>query len=513
MATRQSAVQASITFDYTPPPTCYDFMLSEASMRVIMGPVGSGKTYCCIVEMLRRCMQQAPAPDGNRYTRWAIGRQTQRQLEDTVLKDITMLLGSLCEWQPSKKTILVKFPVDDKATSWVISEWILIPLEDKDDVSRLLSMQLTGAWLSECIEMSLDVVGPLAGRLGRYPSANFGAPSWYGMIADTNFPMEGDAWWTRLERELPPGWRVFKQPGGLEPDAENLEWLTQTEETRKLPLDHPRRIAQGRKYYQDLVANQSPDWVNRYVHARYGIDPSGLAVFRDTYKPKHHLHRDEDGELAEIPYDPTLPLLIGQDFGRNPWAVICQVDHRDRLNVLREVNGSDMALITFLRDKLKPTLSEHFPRTSRDFILLVGDPTGRNRSTLIESNEYKMLADHNFHAVPARTNVIEERLNAVHTVLSDFAHDGPMIRIDAINCPNLVLGFAGQYKFTKRRDGSTPPTPDKNHPYSDVMDALQYAATEYQAGGSDRVTMKLKKMRPQVQAQTKPRPGPRAFFS
>jgi hypothetical protein len=39
---------------------------------------------------------------------------------------------------------------------------------------RLLSMQLTGAWMSEAIEMDVGLVDALAGRLGRYPSAQLG---------------------------------------------------------------------------------------------------------------------------------------------------------------------------------------------------------------------------------------------------------------------------------------------------------------------------------------------------
>jgi hypothetical protein len=39
---------------------------------------------------------------------------------------------------------------------------------------RLLSMQITGAWISEAIEMDVGLVDALAGRLGRYPSAQLG---------------------------------------------------------------------------------------------------------------------------------------------------------------------------------------------------------------------------------------------------------------------------------------------------------------------------------------------------
>src|SRR5690606_25371189 len=121
---------------------------------------------------------------------------------------------------------------------------------DAEDQRRLLSMQLTGAWLSECIEMDVGIVAPLSGRCGRYPSAAQGGATWFGLIADTNFPSEGSDWHKFMELDKPPDWEVFKQPGGMDEDAENLEWLTQTPATLKLAEDDPRRLAQGRTYYE-----------------------------------------------------------------------------------------------------------------------------------------------------------------------------------------------------------------------------------------------------------------------
>src|SRR5258706_14478771 len=80
--------------DYTAPPTCARFMKSQAFGRIIPGPVGSGKTTACIIELLRRSIMQAPGPDGYRYTRFAVVRQTLKQLKDTVLKDCDTWLGA-----------------------------------------------------------------------------------------------------------------------------------------------------------------------------------------------------------------------------------------------------------------------------------------------------------------------------------------------------------------------------------------------------------------------------------
>src|SRR3954454_8480591 len=119
--------------NFSAPPTLSTFMKSNAFGRVAAGPVGSGKTTACAMEILRRAMAQAKAPDGYRYTRFAIVRQTLKQLKDTVLKDIQSWMTGLGEWRVSENTYLLNF-------SDVRSEWIFVPLENSEDQARLLSM-------------------------------------------------------------------------------------------------------------------------------------------------------------------------------------------------------------------------------------------------------------------------------------------------------------------------------------------------------------------------------------
>lgn len=39
--------------DYDPPPTGERFMKSDARVRLIMGPVGSGKSAVCVTEIFK----------------------------------------------------------------------------------------------------------------------------------------------------------------------------------------------------------------------------------------------------------------------------------------------------------------------------------------------------------------------------------------------------------------------------------------------------------------------------
>jgi hypothetical protein len=487
--------------DYTAPKVCAQFMLSEQFVRLIAGPVGSGKTTACILELFRRASEQVPAPDGYRYTRFAVVRQTLSQLKLTVLKDILQWLRGFAMWRVSESTIYVE--IGD-----IRSEWILMPMEDAEDQRRLLSSQLTGAWISECIEIDANLVSAIAGRCGRYPGANLGGCTHSFIIADTNMPEEGSAWHELMTTTTPPDWQIFIQPGGLEPDAENLEWLLQTSETLKLPVDHPDRLAQGRRYYERLSRGNSEAWVQRYVHAKYGIDPSGRAVFGATFKPTAI-----SGDIV-FPWhvapsiEPVagLTLLIGQDFGRDPCAVITQVDHNGRLLVLQEIISRHMGLEKHVNEMLRPTLMGD--RYLGKPMAVVGDPAGVAKNSIFEITSFDMLKAAGFHAFPAPTNDIDPRLRAVEAWLLASRGAGPAIVFDAARCPTLVRAMKMGYRFENVKSatakGETKPKPLKNE-YSHIADALQYACLAALGGALGYINNQLRRprangMRPHVTA-------------
>jgi hypothetical protein len=472
-----------INFDA--PPTIGRFMDSEAFARFIIGPVGSGKTTGAIFELLKRASQQARGADGVRRTRWAIVRQTLEQLRMTVLLDILSWLRPIARYRVSDKLVIIRF-------GDVYSEWFLIPLEDMEDQRRLLSMQLTGAWLSEAIEMSADLVDAIAGRCGRFPSAADGGATWFGLIGDTNAPTEGSDWHRLFEDEKPPDWQVFRQPSGLSEHAENLDYLLQTPTTLQLPVGHPIRLAQGRTYYERLARGHNSDWVNRYVHAQYGEDPSGSAVFRGSFKRTFHV---KQGTYPISGY----PILIGQDFGRSPCSIICQTDHLGRLVVLDEVIAEDIGLELHVTTALKPRL--YSDRYAGHRFAAVGDPSGVAKGNFLEENSFDVLQRLGIPAFPAGTNNIDPRIQAVETLLLQQRDGGPALLVDEDRCPTLVRALSGAYRFSKTQAGITKPLPDKTHPWSDVADALQYVCLAVNSG---LVNFIAKRIRPKSDRPKRP---------
>jgi hypothetical protein len=81
-----------IDFKYKPDgDVLKTFMKDDTFFRGIRGPVGSGKSVGCCVEVFRRAIQQQKSPDGLRKSRWAIIRNTNPQLRTTTIK--TWLTG------------------------------------------------------------------------------------------------------------------------------------------------------------------------------------------------------------------------------------------------------------------------------------------------------------------------------------------------------------------------------------------------------------------------------------
>lgn len=464
-----------MNINYTAPPTCAAFMKSEAFGRLIAGPVGSGKTTACLFELFRRSCEQEPASDGLRYTRFAIVRQTLKQLKDTVLKDITSWLQGIATFKVSDNTVYIQM-------GDVRSEWLLIPLDDPDDQRRLLSMQLTGAWMSECIEMDVGIISPLAGRCGRYPSAAQGGCTWHGIIADTNMPSEGSPWHRFMELNTPPDWDIHIQPSGMSSEAENLEWLTQNPETLKLPVGSEERKAQGRKYYERFIRSNSPDWCKRYVHAEYGDDPSGSAVFRESFKLNYHV-------TEEVTPVSSYPLVMGLDFGRDPCAIICQPDHKGRLLVLEEIIAEDIGLELQLQRAIKPTLMQE--RYVGRSVIIVGDPAGNQRSTLYEETSFDLIKRHGLIAYPAPTNDINKRINAIESWMLAARDGGPALVIDKERCPTLIRALSGGYRYARTRSGQRRALPDKNE-YSHIVDAFQYACVAAHGGMTDMIANRMR---------------------
>lgn len=435
-----------MSIDYTPPPTIERFMLDDqSSVRGLVGPIGSGKSMGCIIELLRRSRQQAPY-NNVRYTRFAIIRNTLQQLRSTVLADIRQYLGPMVSYFVTDSTVKIRAEMPDG--TYIHSDWMLIPLDTAEDQKRLLSMQLTGAWINEVREVPFDIIKPLRGRLGRYPSKAMGGPTWYGLIADSN-PWDTDSPYHEAFLIEPlRGWTLYHQPSGVGPNAENTE---------NLPSN----------YYDDQIGKEGDDWATVHVESKWGTSNAGQAVFRKSFHIPTHVV-----DMQEI-INPHRPIMIGLDLGRTPTALIGQQDSAGRLLIFKEVVTEGMGIIQMLEEHLKPVMQMEPYAGKRHFI--VADPAGNTKNGMDDDTPFMAMRDAGFLAYPASTNLIEPRLRAVEKLLRGYIQGAPALQISRTGCPMLVRALANKYLYRRlKATNQVSDTPEKLHPWSDLADALQY---------------------------------------
>ena len=437
-------------------PTLARFHRSNHPFRIICGPIGGGKSVACCVEIYRRCVEQRKGPDGLRRSRWVVVRNTRGQLKDTTLKtwfDWFPSGSGIGYWKETESTFFLEFG-DVKA------EILFRALDTPADIAKVLSLELTGAWLNECREIPQEIVESLQGRLERYPSQKMGGSDYWMMIADTNPPELDSYWWKLLEHvPLDPDDEdtlvdcdTFKQPSGIAPNAENTQNLEPGYYTRK---------AKGR----------SKAWIDVYIKAQYSVSQAGRPVYHRVFKKDRHV------STTPLKADPYLPVIVGFDCGLTPAALFMQLTLDGRLLVLREAVEFDMGMKRFARTRLRPIVKNFFSSNS---LVFIGDPAGKRRADSDESSAFKALKlefdddiERTVVVRGARTNDPEVRIQATENALSQFPAGDPLMLIDP-SCKWYIGGLQTKYFFPKQKlTGEHSLSPKKNE-WSHIVEAGQY---------------------------------------
>lgn len=446
------------------------FMKDNTFFRGIRGPVGSGKSVSCCVEIFRRALEQRKAPDGKRKSRWAIIRNTNPQLKTTTIK-------TWLDWFPEetfgKFTWSVPYTHNVKLGD-VELEVIFLALDRPEDVKKLLSLELTGIWINEAREIPKSIIDACTMRVGRYPSMRDGGSAWTGVIADTNAPEE-DHWWPIMAGEVPipdhipreqakmlvkpDNWRFFTQPSGM---------LEVKDDEGEIEDYKPNPKAENRKYmredyYPNLIRGKTKSWIDVYVMNKLGHVQDGKPVYQ-MFAPEVHIAKEE------IPIAADMPVYVGIDFGLTPAAAFGQ-KVRGRWLIQSEIVAVDMGIVRFA-EVVRNELSSRFSACSEVFIY--GDPAGDFRAQTDESTPFQILRGAGLRAFPAPSNSVDLRLESVSSQLTKMVEGKPAFMIDR-RCPQLIKGFEGGYQY-KRMEVSGEryaDKPDKNM-FSHIHDALQY---------------------------------------
>jgi hypothetical protein len=446
------------------------FMKDDTFFRGVRGPVGSGKSVGCCVEVFRRALGQDKDKNGIRKSRWAIIRNTNPQLRTTTIK-------TWLDWFPEndwgKFTWSVPYTHHIKKGDMDL-EVIFLALDRPEDVKKLLSLELTGIWINEAREIPKSIVDACTMRVGRFPSMRDGGPTWTGVICDTNAPEE-DHWWPIMSGEVPvpdhiprdqakmlvkpSNWSFFTQPNGM---------IEMHDEDGEVSDYKPNPNAENTKnmmksYYPNLIQGKTKSWIDVYVMNRLGSIQDGKPIY-PMFVADTHVAKEE------IPVAAGAPLYIGLDFGLTPAATIGQ-KVRGRWFVQSEIVAFDMGIVRFA-EVLREEIATRFSMCGD--VLIYGDPSGDFRAQTDESTPFHILRGAGLRAFPAPSNSVDLRLEAVAAPLNKMVEGKPAFLVDR-RCPQLIKGFEGGYQYRRMEVSGEryADKPDKNM-YSHVHDALQY---------------------------------------
>ena len=463
-----------VDVNYTPDgQTIVDFMSSNAFVRGIQGPIGSGKSVCCVIECLRLMLGQERSIDlktgqrtGPRKVRVGVIRNTTPQLETTTMKTWLDWLpendfGPVRWRAPFRQTIRVP-EIDLEAEVWFLA------LDRDEDVRKLLSFEFTFIWLNEARELSREIVTAAISRVKRYPRMIEGGPTRSCVFMDTNAPHE-EHWWSimsgqseppdwmteddRLTLLKPDNWEFFQQPPAVHDRYGPSGELTGYDLN---PLRENAKFT-DKTYYSDLLQGQTRDWIRNMLQNQIGRIFSGRPVYRGFSEKMH---------VATEPFGPTEgdAIHIGVDFGLTPAAAFCQ-DVYGQVRVFDELVTKDTNAKQFA-DLLAAHIREHY---SEYQIIITGDPRGEDRATTDSVTPYQIFRAAGLEVTPAWSNDPIIRVGAVETQINSLIEGKPAYFVSP-NCKFIVGAKKGGYCYLKDREEI-----DKKSIYSHISDAEQYA--------------------------------------
>lgn len=195
----------------------------------------------------------------------------------------------------------------------------------------------------------------------------------------------------------------------------------------------------------------------------------GMPVYPDFRKDIHIAKKREEPHLG-------LPLLAGLDFGLTPACVVAQLRGQS-LYVFREHIDMNKGIKQFLQETL-PKLVQEFPEwnptSDKDYLWFI-DPAGFQKSQVDARTCVQQMQELGIRNITPGPIDWESRRSAVEQFLLRVDREGYGLSLNAAECPVLIEGFQGGYRYP---DSASDIEPSKIRPikdrFSHIQDALQY---------------------------------------
>ncbi len=402
-------------------PISDQYILSTAPVSLIIGPGGSGKTIASCKKSLVEAQRMRPGPDGVR--RYVLGAWRQ--------KYVNLWKATIPSWWKVFPRTLGKFegssPREAQHVIPFRDAWGDIEITvrfrafgESMDPEDVLGNEFTDCLLNEWPTLPEDLFIALVDRVGRDPPREISGRTGR-FFGDGNAPDVQHYTYRDFFETPKPGYRLFRQPSGLSPEAENIE-------------------AVGRDYYLNSanVNSHRPWWIKRMIHAQPGFTRANMPCWPEW-------NDDRNMARAAIPVIKELPVIWGIDGGLTARAVAMQERGDGQLRWLAETSierGGMRELATrMLAIEASPRFAGCTFVDSCDPAMLAGEDTeeGSDRARLSEylGRDVK----------PAPTQNPDARHEAVRAKLRHTCENGePGLLVDP-SCKTLRRGANQTFHF------------------------------------------------------------------
>lgn len=441
------------------------FLADPANVKYIEGPFGSGKSTTTFHALLKAMGNQKPDPFGVRASKWFVMRKTFGDLETATFQTMMQHLPNNPEagikYTFGKKP---KLEIDVRGADYlgqptnILASFIGLSADSDMQIDNWRGYEFTGGWTNELSELDEKVWNMILARCDRFPSRDRGGATRPLVCADYN-PPDSDHWLVNRSDGIPiEGHSFYLQPPAVIQDLQS-NWVVNPE------AENQMHLSPG--YYKNAIINNTHNEV--FLRKFFGGERIALAtkaaVFADLFNADLHISTLEPEEY--------MPIWVGADFGNFPAAVFVQLMSNGQFRVLEELAVPDLNIDRFV-EEIRARLRTTYAKCP--FQSVIGDPSGQAKSWTRESMTiFQIFAGKNIRAIPANTNDIQSRLEAVRKPLrTNINSQTPSILIDRRKCQSLITGFKGEYRWKENSEG-VPETKIVKNKYSHPMDALQYA--------------------------------------
>ena len=476
----------------SPGPISDAFLHDDSFVSICIGPVGSGKTMTGLQKGLRLLARQHGRVDKNGMTwrkgRFGVLRESYPNIDKNILPSWFRLVpeteGKFSWKAPYTHSFrkVLRFEMRDGRrvpVDILDAQFEFQAIGDKSVEEIMRGWEVNGFLTDEADLQPEEILAFGSGRVGRFSDLDPKLVVDPQMIFTSNMPWTNN-WLYRLGIQMQAGEifdadvmaalkgrklvSCFVQPGGREPDAENLH-----------------NLPDGYYALQAALNKARPNYVSRMIDNKPTPPQHGQAVHPEF---KHHLHVS----TQTIPWDASRKLIIGCDQGLNAAASFMQFDSFGRRRVLAEVaffkkDGRTLEKVgpEAFGKALAQKLRDRFPGIHPDDMIIKADPAAfpapdnKNPHSdwpkLVQAQLPKGMK-----IKRAKSNSPDIRQAAVK---KGMIETGGLL-IDP-SCTSLIGAYLGGYHFAKSETGDNEEkgnVPVANTVFTHIADADEYGAME-----------------------------------